>query len=73
MYNGMGYPFGKKGEDIPIGARIIAVVDAYDALTSWRPYREQWEQHAALAEIKRCVDRGNFDPKVVHTLMELVN
>lgn len=73
MYNGRGYPFGKKGDDIPIGARIIAVADAYDALTSWRPYRERWERHAALAEIQRCVERGNFDPKVVHTLMELIN
>lgn len=73
MYNGRGYPFGKKGDDIPIGARIIAVADAYDALTSWRPYREPWERQAALAEIERCVDRGNFDPKIVHTLMELVN
>ena len=67
-----GYPGKLKGDDIPIGSRIIAVADAYDALTSWRPYREPWERHAALEEINREVEKGIFDPVVVATLARLV-
>jgi HD-GYP domain-containing protein (c-di-GMP phosphodiesterase class II) len=67
-----GYPGKLKGNDIPIGARIIAVADAYDALTSLRPYRETWERHAALGEISREVEKGVFDPMVVSTLAQLI-
>jgi len=69
---GTGYPRGLKGEEIPLGSRIVAVADAYDALTSWRPYREPLELHASLDEIRRGVERGFYDPKVVDTLVELM-
>ena len=72
-YSGSGgYPGNFKGNDIPIGARIIAVADAYDALTSWRPYREPWECHAAIGELNREVEKGTFDPLVVSRLAELI-
>jgi adenylate cyclase len=69
---GGGYPGDLQGEDIPMGSRIIAVADAYDALTSWRPYREPWERHAAIGEINREVEKGTFDPQVVAKLAELI-
>ncbi len=67
-----GYPGELKGNDIPMGSRIIAVAAAYDALTSWRPYRDSWERHAALGEISREVEKGIFDPAVVSTLIKLI-
>lgn len=72
-FNGTGYPKGLKGDAIPIGSRIIAVADTYDALTSKRPFRDAWERHAALDQIDRGVERGLFDPKIVqilHTFMD---
>jgi len=65
-YNGKGYPFGLQGENIPIGARILAVVDAYDAMTDDRPYRPPRSHEEAIAELQR--NRGqHFDPLVVDT------
>ena len=66
--NGEGYPAGLMGEAIPLGARIVAVADAYDALTSRRAYRESWARHAALEELKREAAAGVFDPTVVARL-----
>jgi adenylate cyclase len=72
-YSGTGgYPGKLKGENIPMGSRIIAVAAAYEALTSWRPYREPWERHAALGEINREAEKGIFDPLVVSTLGQLI-
>jgi HD-GYP domain-containing protein (c-di-GMP phosphodiesterase class II) len=72
-YSGKGgYPGKLKGEDIPMGSRIIAVADVYDALTSWRAYREPWERHAAIGEINREVEKGTLDPMVVSTLAQLI-
>jgi adenylate cyclase len=71
-FNGTGHPDGLRKEDIPIGSRIVAVADAYDALTSWRPYREPWERHAALDEIRRGTEKGIYDPKVVEMLAKLM-
>ena len=71
-YNGTGYPDGLKGEDIPIGSRIVAVADAYDALISWRPYRDPWERHVALDEIARGVGKGVYDPKVADGLIKIM-
>jgi putative two-component system response regulator len=51
---------------------IIAVADAYDALTSWRPYRKPWECTAALAEIRNETERRIFDPAVVSALARLI-
>ncbi len=63
-WDGGGYPDGLAGEQIPLGARIIAVCDAFDAMTSTRPYRAAISRHDALAELRRCA--GNqFDPAIV--------
>lgn len=72
-FNGSGYPAGIKGENIPIGARILAVAEAYISLTSNRPYRNPWDGSAALTEIKKYVRSGKFDPMVVDTLSEIVS
>ena len=65
-WDGTGYPNGLKGTDIPIGARILSVVDCYDALTSDRPYRQAMSDDEALAIIRER--RGSFyDPAVVDT------
>jgi len=68
-FSGGGYPDpGRRGERIPIGARIIAVADAYDAMTSDRPYRKAMSHNEAIAELKRC-SGTQFDPKVVDAFM----
>ena len=72
-FNGTGYPNGLKGEDIPIGSRIVAVADAYDALTSKRPYRDSWERHAALDELGRGVGTGLYDPQIVKVLERIMS
>ena len=72
-FNGTGYPDGLREEDIPLGSRIVAVADAYDALISWRPYRDAWERHVALDEIARGADQGLYDPKVVAALVKITN
>src|SRR6185436_18400196 len=66
-WDGSGYPNGLKGLDIPIGARILSVVDCYDALTSDRPYRAAMSDEEALAMVR--ARRGTFyAPVVVDTL-----
>ena len=69
-YDGSGYPSGLAGDQIPLGARLFAVADTYDAMTSDRPYRSALTHHAALAEIERC--RGTqFDPRVVDAFLAI--
>lgn len=69
-YDGSGYPAGLAGEEIPLAARIFAVADTYDAMTSTRPYRQPLSHAEALAEIDRC--RGTqFDPSVVDAFLSL--
>src|SRR4051794_26291311 len=63
-YDGNGYPDGLRGEEIPLGARIVSVCDAYDAMTSDRPYQRALDPDAALAELRRCAGT-QFDPAVV--------
>jgi hypothetical protein len=63
-WDGDGYPRRLKGEDIPLGARIFAICDTYDAIISDRPYRKGQSPDAAMAEILRCAGT-QFDPKVV--------
>jgi putative two-component system response regulator len=66
-WNGGGYPSGFCGEEIPLGARIVAVVDAYDAMTSDRPYRPHLEQEVAIARLRAGVGT-QFDPMIVEHL-----
>jgi len=63
-WDGEGYPTGLAGEEIPIAARIFAVVDTYDAMTSDRPYRRAGTHHAAVIELERVSGR-QLDPQVV--------
>lgn len=67
-YNGMGYPQGIKKEEIKEYARIVAVVDVYEALTHWRSYREKMQAHHALKEMVEQSDRL-FEPDVVKALI----
>ncbi|MBS1250664.1 MAG: Cyclic di-GMP phosphodiesterase response regulator RpfG [Chloroflexi bacterium] len=70
-WDGTGYPDGLAGEEIPIAARIFAVVDVWDALTSHRPYRDAWPEEKALNYIK---DQSgvHFDPQVVEVFMKTI-
>ncbi|MBA4420848.1 MAG: hypothetical protein C0391_06850 [Anaerolinea sp.] len=68
-WDGSGYPRGLKGKQIPLAARIFAVVDVYDALTSDRPYRKVWTKKKALAHI-RSLSGSHFDPIVLKTCLE---
>jgi len=70
-YNGKGYPDGLSGENIPLGSRIIAVTDAYDAMKSDRPYRKALTKETAIQELKR----GNgtqFDPKIIEIFLQIL-
>lgn len=69
-YDGSGYPRGLKGDQIPIGARIFAVADTFDAITSDRPYRAAQSIPAARREIQKYSGR-QFDPQVVITFMSI--
>jgi cyclic di-GMP phosphodiesterase len=69
-WDGAGYPTGLKGEQIPIAGRIIAVADAFDAMTHARPYKDALTIEHAVAEIKRC-SATQFDPRVVEVFMKL--
>ena len=70
-FDGTGYPSGLKGENIPLEARILAVADSFDAITSPRPYREQLSSKEALEELRRCVGT-QFDPKVMEVFFKVV-
>ncbi len=68
-FDGSGYPDGLAGEKIPLGARILSVADAFEAMTSERPYRKALSPDAAFAEIERC--KGTqFDPKIAEILLK---
>ncbi len=70
-FDGSGYPRGIAGNDIALGARVFSVVDAYDAMTSRRPYREAMRQEDALEEIMRH-SGSQFDPVTVEAFMRMV-
>lgn len=70
-WDGLGYPCGLAGEAIPLGARVLAVVDAYDAMTERRPYRPTRTIDEAIAEMLRCAG-SSFDPAVVEVLLNLL-
>jgi PAS domain S-box-containing protein/putative nucleotidyltransferase with HDIG domain len=67
-WDGTGYPRGLKGEDIPLTARIFAVVDVWDALTSDRPYRQAWSEEKTRQHIQAGAGT-HFDPQVVKTFL----
>ncbi len=69
-YDGRGYPDGLKGQAIPVGARIMTVADAYDAITSSRPYRDYESHNYAVKEIIKCSGM-QFDPEVVEHFLEV--
>lgn len=72
FFNGKGYPSGKAGEEITIGARIIAVADTLDSIISDRPYSRARPLPVALEEFQRCTG-SQFDPQVVDALMRLAD
>lgn len=70
-YDGTGYPNGLKGDEIPMEARIVSVADAFDAMTSNRPYRNAMTSNEAIVELVKC--KGTqFDPKVVDVMVTLI-
>jgi putative nucleotidyltransferase with HDIG domain len=71
-YGGGGYPVGAmKGEQIPMEARILAIADAYEAMTSDRPYRKALSEKDAIAELKKC-SGTQFDPKLVDMFLSVL-
>ena len=69
-WDGNGYPNGLKGDEIPLAARIVAVVDVFDALTSKRPYKEAWPLDKSVNEIKQG-SGSQFDPRVVDAFLSI--
>jgi len=71
-WDGSGYPDGLKGEAIPLGARIISVVDVFDALHTDRPYKAALPRSEAVSLLIRETDAGYWDPKVVETFLDIL-
>ncbi len=70
-WDGSGYPYGLKGKDIPIEARIVALADVFDALTSERPYKKAWSVEDAMCEMNKQRDR-HFDSGLVDVFEEIL-
>jgi putative two-component system response regulator len=70
-FNGSGYPDGLKGEEIPLGARIMAVVDVYDALCTARPYKPALSHDVAIDILVRETEAGSWDPQIVRTFIAM--
>jgi HD-GYP domain-containing protein (c-di-GMP phosphodiesterase class II) len=70
-FDGSGYPDGLAGQQIPLGARIIAVCDTFTAMTSARPHAPRHTVPEAVAELRRCAG-SQFDPTIVDTFSELI-
>jgi HD-GYP domain-containing protein (c-di-GMP phosphodiesterase class II) len=71
-FNGKGYPDGLRGEDIPLHATIIAVADAFDAMTSARPYKSPRSHEDALRELVRY-SGIQFAPRIVEVFIEVID
>ena len=70
-WNGNGYPLGLKGNEIPLESRVIAIVDAYESMTTGRPYRPAISKNEAIAELKKCAGT-QFDPSLVKKFIEAI-
>jgi putative two-component system response regulator len=70
--DGSGYPDGLAGDQVPLLAQIVSAVDAYDALTSWRPYQPKLSSHEALALLRKEVDRGWRQAAIVDALTDII-
>ena len=70
-WNGEGYPLGLSGEDIPLECRILSIADAYDAMTSDRPYRQAMTHLEAVSELTRC-SGTQFDPHLVAVFLDML-
>jgi putative nucleotidyltransferase with HDIG domain len=70
-WDGKGYPYGLKAEEIPIGARIIAIADVYQALISDRPYRKAYNKNKAIEIIKQNTG-SQFDPNIANAFLSLI-
>jgi HD-GYP domain-containing protein (c-di-GMP phosphodiesterase class II) len=70
-WDGNGYPFGIKAEDIPMECRILSVVDAYDAMTSARPYRKPISREKSIAELRKSAGT-QFDPGLVEMFVRMI-
>jgi len=69
--DGEGYPYGVKGDKIPLFAKILTVADAYDAMTSDRPYKKALTQKKAIKELQKCADK-EFDRKISSMMIEII-
>ncbi len=69
-WDGMGYPFQRAGDSIPIDGRILAIVDSYDAMTSERSYRHSMTAEVALQEVHRCAGT-QFDPELTEAFLDI--
>jgi putative two-component system response regulator len=70
-FNGSGYPDGLKGEEIPLGARIMSVVDVYDALCTARPYKPAFSHEVATDILLRETEGGSWDPQIVRAFIAM--
>ena len=68
--DGSGYPDGLKGEEISVGAKIIAIADSFDAMTSNRPYRKPLSYPEAIDQLR--MQSHKFDPEIVETFAEII-
>ncbi len=71
-WDGKGYPHRIKGEAIPVLARILSIIDSYDAMISDRPYRKAMKKEIAIEEIKNCAGK-QYDPRLVHIFLEIAD
>jgi HD-GYP domain-containing protein (c-di-GMP phosphodiesterase class II) len=70
-WDGQGYPLGLVGHEIPIKCRILAVVDAYEVMTSGRPYKKAVSVQEAMEELTRCAG-SQFDPQLVEVFIQIL-
>ncbi len=71
-YDGNGYPFKLKGDEIPLVARITAIADTFDAMTSKRSYRDPIHLSDVVEELKKC-SGSQFDPNIVNVFLDIIN